>query len=269
MTRLRLFARVPAFGQSAWYGPNRHPESTEHFNSMDTLQHVARTLSLGSFDGALVDPPWRNDEPGATDPWVCAMALALAAPALRVGFRNAATRKAGTPKLAPVLGTQWLGEEPAIGPIVSVRVLVAANRWMAEDQLEYVLRHYPQSHPPVKPTGREASPPKPLRRSRIRPAENIPIVVGTPQEVADDLERLLASRASSAASPAVSRSALHNRTADGKTARSTPHHEALRTLELVPIHIPGSYEAFVRMVVPQLRHRGLIGEHPDSWRPTF
>ena len=243
MPALRLFARVPGYGRPAWHGPSRHPESTEHFNSVATLQHVARTLALAPFDGALVDPPSEPTEPGAIDPWLCAMVLALAAPSLRVGLRSSAARKAGTPDLGPLLGSQWMGDKPFAGPLLSVRVLVAANRWMAEDQLEYVLRHYPQTAPP---------------RTRNRCETDTPIVVGTPQEVTDDLERLLSAQATA-----------QNTESDNPDLPPGQPHPAPCALELVPIHIPGSYEAFVRMVAPQLRHRGLIGEHADSWRPTI
>ena len=248
MSRLRLFARVPAYGQPSWHGPDRHPESTHRFNSVVTLQHVARTLAVAPFDGVLVDPPGNQNEPGAVDPWLCAMVLALAAPTLAVGFRCQASRKAGSPDPGPLLGGQWLGDQPLMGPLISARVIVAANRWMAEDQLEYVLRRYPQITPPGKPKPSMSPAWATLSRARgrNRPSEDIPIVVGTPQEVADDLERMLVERES-----------------------STAAHEGPWNLELVPIHIPGSYETFVRMVVPQLRHRGLIGEHADSWRPTI
>lgn len=244
MPRLSLFARVPAYGRPAWHGPKRHPESTEHFNSIATLQHVARTLTLAPFDGVLVDPPRKPDESGAIDPWLCAMVLALAAPSLQVGFRNKPARKAGSPDPEPLLGKQWIGHQPPAVPLLSLRVLVAANRWMAEDQLEYVLQRFPQITYPA--------------RSRIRAEEDVPIVVGTPQEVTDDLERLLAQHT------AAHRHANHN-----PVDESTETPDACWALELVPIHIPGSYEAFVRMVAPQLRHRGLIGEHANPWRPTI
>lgn len=240
--RWRLSALVPAYGRPAWFGPGRHPDSADDFGSVASLQHIARTLALGQFDLALIDPASRADAPGAFDPWLGAMALALAAPGLRVGLRRAPLRRAAAPDIASLLGGQWAGLLSASQPVLSVRVLVAANRWMAEDQLAYVLRHYPTT--PVQAGRRD---------------DDIPTVVGTPKEVADGLEELFAKHGSESDQAGQVDQPDRTGQAGGAVAPM---------LELVPVHIPGSYEAFVRMVVPQLRLRGLIGEHGSPWRPT-
>jgi hypothetical protein len=243
----RLSALVPTYGRPAWFGPDRHPDSADDFGSVASLQHIARTLASGGFDLALIDPASRADGPAVFDPWLGAMVMALAAPGLRVGLRREPVRRTGAPDPAALLGGQWAGLLSPSQPLLSVRVLVAANRWMAEDQLEYALRHYPLG------SGRAG-----------RREADIPTVVGTPKEVADDLEGLFARRAHESASEEQPMQVeLPARAAQPDTSVV-----AVPMLELVPVHIPGSYEAFVRMVVPQLRRRGLIGEHGSPWRPT-
>jgi hypothetical protein len=245
--RWRLSALVPAYGQTAWLGQDRHPESSDDFGSVASLQHIARTLALGQFELALIDPASRAHGPGIFDPWLGAMVMAMAAPALRVGLRRAPLSRTKAPDPGGLLGRQWAGLLLPHQSVLSVRVIVAANRWMAEDQLEFALRHYPLAS----------------GGGGHRDAQ-IPTVVGTPNEVADDLEGLFAHRGQEL--PRIVQA-----TQDDPGPAAAPSGDpaaAAPMLELVPVHIPGSYEAFVRMVVPQLRRRGLIGEHGSPWRPT-
>lgn len=247
MTDLMLCARVPAYGAPAWFGEHRHPESSDDFSSVDNLQHIARTLTAGRFELMLVDPPpTAQDRPGTLDPGLCALVLALAAPRLRVGLCCSPPRRAAFADPSRLLGAQWAGIAPV--PITcSLRVLVASTRWMAEDQFAYMQQHFPVPAPLKTSAGLSLALETPAPES---PAEiDPPILVGTPAEVADELQERLQTRRDALVDP------------DSPT-------QTRPVLELLPIHIPGSYEAFVRMVVPQLRRRGLIGEHALPWRPT-
>lgn len=233
---LMLCARVPAYGDPAWHGPLRHPESADDFGSIANLQHIARTLAHGGFELLLVDPPVHASAPGAIDPCQAAIVLALAAPALRIGLRHAPAGRAAVTSPQALLGAQWAGVSP-VNPSCSVSVLVGANRWLAEDQLEFLMQRFPA---PKATTARQS------RSDEVDPDPMPAIIVGSPAEVVDELERRLA------------RSATRRAEATAPIGRPI--------VELVPLHIPGSYEAFVRMVVPELRRRGLIGEDADPWR---
>jgi hypothetical protein len=251
ITEVMLCARVPAYCMSAWCGEGRHPESADDFGTVANMQHIARTLAKGGFELMLVDPP---ESPArsrpALDPSLCALVLALAAPCVRVGLSRDLRRRALQADPGHLLGAQWAGIAPV--PITcSVKVLVAGTRWMAEDQFTYLEKHFPQvaAHrtSPVGPVGEAkaeaAQDPALVHDTDCDPA----ILVGTPAEVVDELEDMVRAQCAQAA------------------AAGTPVERP--AIELVPVHIPGSYEAFVRMVVPQLRRRGLIGEHAATWRP--
>jgi hypothetical protein len=231
---LLLCARVPAYSAPAWFGERRHPESTDDFGTLGHLQHIARTLAGGGFELLLIDPPQGHAASCTLDPGLCAVVLAQAAPLIRVGLRRPVPRRTAQADPSRLLGAQWAGIAPV--PIAcSVRVLVGSTRWMAEDQFAFVQQHFPLP----EPLGTEAT---------ATPHEpEASVLVGTPSEIVDDLERLLASQ-------------------DPQAAPEGPR-RTRPAVELVPIHIPGSYEAFVRMVVPQLRRRGLISEHGGPWRP--
>jgi hypothetical protein len=253
LTDLLLCARVPAYGAPAWLGERRHPESTDDFGSVNNLQHIAGTLSAGGFELLLVDPPpSAENRPGTLDAGLCALVLALAAPSLRVGLSHTPPRRAFLADPSRLLGAQWAGIAPV--PITcSVRVLVAATRWMAEDQFAYMQQHFPGPSPLRAAAGHGVTLETPTRETSTRETlteVDPPILVGTPAEVADELQARLQALCDSQETP------------DSPT-------QVRPVLELLPIHIPGSYEAFVRMVVPQLRRRGMIGEHASPWRPTI